>query len=701
MRFSSILVVSLAFVAGSAALADCVLTNPGLAVEGRLVADGEGGWAWKSRPGDEVRCDVAGHEPLDATCPIGQCTPRDWTLRPLPARAVAVHVPAAVARAGAPGITIEWRRFGPPGEATELLARRRFELTPAGTVWSLPVARESDRFLRFVRDGGAPETLFVPAADRPDEAEPPPLEPRLPAAPGGEIVGFVEASRFAPRSVRLDGPTRAEIVPDEYGFFAHSPLEPGDYRPVALFSGGLTVGGPRLDVRADESTEQVPWALPPLAAVDVRLGPDLCIEALGDGEREPARLELRSAGSAASSRPLRLSLVDGRCAPRYEGLPPGEWEAILRVPGGAELGEGSFTARADEVALLDLADPTVFLEGTVRIAEDRPVADLLIRATRGEDVEKIEDDEIDDRVTTDAAGFYHLDLPTPGVYTLELLSPGGFPIATRQLRVVEGMNEHDLDLGDAGLWVRVVRSDGDPLDEAVTLELWREGGTELLRSGTLPVGEDETLIYDLVFERYEVSAYTPSGWVSVERPKVDLGKGSPVAEVDLILDRRGGVVTIVDDAGQPIADLLVGMNQRPLSEIPGRPGSYSLIGANDGSQLRILPPPTHVPVCRVLRGEESLTITLRRSTAEAILIPPKDSTPPPGTFLGMLENLPESECPIPVSLQWEAFRDEHDRERIRIPGLTEGTFRFRGRQGDVVLQVPGPPVPMVAGEGGK
>lgn len=165
-------------------------------------------------------------------------------------------------------------------------------------------------------------------------------------------------------------------------------------------------------------------------------------------------------------------------------------------------------------------------------------------------------------------------------------------------------------------------------------------------------------------------------------------------------ERRVVVVRLPD--GSPATDVLAALDRRRLE--PSRPGEFELTGVTTASQVRILPPDDYVGVCRTVGGaaaeSERLEIDLQPATAEAILIPARDRLPPLGRYLGVLEGLPGSDCPVPVALQWEPFRDEHDRERIRVKGLVPGVYTLRLTNGDLrEVSVPGPPVPLGPGDG--
>ncbi|MEO1367256.1 MAG: hypothetical protein AAFX50_08760, partial [Acidobacteriota bacterium] len=262
------------------------------------------------------------------------------------------------------------------------------------------------------------------------------------------------------------------------------------------------------------------------------------------------------------------------------------------------------------------------------------------------------------------------------------------PVRTRRCT-----NRHDFDLGDGRIRVRVTSAEGRP-DGPVTLEVWGASGQRLVRTGSLEPDRESTVIFGLDFGRYELNAFTEGGLATLDRPPVELSKQRPDEDVEVVLERRRSVATVLDANGLPVPGLLVAVDQRQLAETGEQPGEYSLLGASAGSELLVVPPLSHVPVCRRLERIESVDVTLRVADAYAVLVPPDGPLPPAGSFLGALENLPGSNCAMPVSLNWRPEEDASGRSLVRIDGLTRGTFLFRNTDGVVIVQIPGPPVPM-------
>ncbi len=696
---STVLLPQAVFGQGSA----CVLITPEDGGEDRLFPATSDAWIWQARPGDSARCDVEGYEPLDAGCPEASCPGGERRLHLVPARTVEIAGPRPDGL-----VNVEWRRFGAPGDASERLAHRQLMPPTAPQPWLLYSASEEGRLMRLRRPQGAPETFFVPAVSQegPEtETEPRPLHPRWPAA-GGEIFGIVEAEDFQPTALLLNGGgAMKELKPGDWGQFAASGLHPEQFRLHAVFRGGWRFDGPLVVVEEGETTELLPWTLPRSGAVELDIEPGLCAEITGG-----ASLVF---DSDLSGDTRRLEIEDETCTHRFEGLPPGEWNISVdrhgppSRPGPASASMGRAPPRrqnasvkvaikAGVVSVATLERPRVLIEGRVN-ASDQGLPNVELRLTRASKAEAgaiSEDTEIVDGLThTDADGVYLLEAPATGPAVLRLYSQDGYPVISRDVELSVGVNRHDFDLGVGQIRVLITSADGEP-EGPVTLEVWQADIRRLVRTGTLEPDQTEILVYGLQLGHYELSAFTEQGLATVERPQVELTKWQPNDDVELVLEKQRAVATVLDANGQPMPGLLVAIDQRQLMETGERPGEYSLLGASIGSELRVVPPLGYLPVCRMLERIESMEIILHPAGAHALLIPPPGPLPPAGAFLGALENLPGSNCAMPVSLLWRSVEDAAGRQLVRLDGLTQGTFLFRNSDGVVIVQVPGPPVPM-------
>ena len=607
------------------AMDDCRLSSldkEGGAEEGanRVVAgEAPGMWIWQAHPGEELRCDADGFEPVDLWC--GEGCGGEVQVLLQPARSVEV-APSDVADE----LTVEWRRLGPPGESTQLLATRTIRLQNGQA--QIPVASGDDRVLRLKARISAPQTIFVPQ----DDGAPWPELRVAETEAGGEVFGFLESAAEEPALLYLQGVTtpsfRATLTLGAFGEFSLRGLAEGAYRPRAVYPGGAASVGPDIEVAAGETAELIPW-----------------------------RVE----------KPAVSEPVLAREEPKD--------------------------------------DAVATLLGRVTIADDEPASDLLVEARTAGPGDRVEEaDEPDEprpTARTDAAGRFELALPEAGWWQLRFAMPSGFPVREQDVELMEGVNAQDFDLGNAAIRVRIVRGDGEPLTEAVHIELKRGRGGDVVRSGVLPAGEGggdvaELLLLDLTFGSYQVSAYTESGWASRQPARALPNKNSPIGSAELVLQQQSDRIAVVRmPDGSPATDVLVALDRRQV--FPGRPGEFPLTGANELSQIRVMPDLDYLPVCRKVGDLERLEIDLQPATAEAVLVPSRDRMPPTGRYLGILEGLPGSDCPMPIALQWQPFRDERGRDRILLRGLVPGVYTLNPLRGEPrEMVVPGPPVPLAA-----
>ncbi|MEM8996248.1 MAG: carboxypeptidase-like regulatory domain-containing protein, partial [Acidobacteriota bacterium] len=527
-----------------------------VARDGRLAAGSADTWRWRSAPGDVVRCDLDAYEPLDAACPEAPC-PGETTLRLRPGRAL------ELVDSGAPGaVEVEWRRFGEPGAASELVARRRLATPAAPGPRVLYSAAAEDRLLRLRADGGAPETFFVPAAlSEGVEADGAalPLAPAWPGA-GGELFGFIEAGGSWPTALRLsDAKTVHELTIDEWGQFGASGLPPGRYQLRATFRGGWRTEGPTIRVEEGETVELLPWGLSPSGGVDLDLGPGLCAEATAAGT-------LRVRFGHRRERDRVLELDPEVCRHRVEGLAPGQWRLVLdraaesdtamRRRSDRPSSTASVEIVAGEIAWATLTKPAVRVTGRVTAGgEGLPGVGVRVApAPRDGASPAATPTSRDDfggwtgSAETEADGVFTLEARAPGPAVLHLFSEDGFPVVSRDVELVVGTVRQDFDLGDGRIRVSVSSAEGRPAGP-VTLEAWDVAGHRLVRTGSLEADQESTLIFGLEFGRYELNAFTEGGLATLERPQVELSKLRPDGEAELVLEKQRAVATVLDANG--------------------------------------------------------------------------------------------------------------------------------------------------------
>ena len=574
------------------------------------------GFVWARLAGDVLRCDGPGLEPLDVA--DRGVLPSKVTVNLRPARPVALETEWSGAEA-----VVEWRAIGPRG--TTLLARRRLAVLPR---MSVSVADE-DRLLRFRSEGRAPVSIFVPAGAAGALRVPRP-------ASGGEIVGRLPPHPIAPQAVVLATPAeRREVAIDRGRFFADRGLAPGTYALTPRYRGGVSGRPQTVVVRAEETTELVPLPLVEPGAVVLAAGSDVC-----RGEDLPVRLRVRRTEPLGEGGRTGASVLDQGiealpCDRELEGLEPGEYMAALVQPSlsgeaGGLLSTARFQVARGRRTEVRLA-PSVFARGRVTIGPDRPAVGLTLLF------------QLETRswvATPNEEGEYAVALGDPGEYTITVRARDGVPSAWFNRRL-EGRTERaDFALSAGELHVRLLSPDGTPSDELVGLVVTGRDGKRITGEGK-PGREEVARFAGLDLGEYVITATTPSGLTSQEPATAILSADAPVAEVELVLGRHEGLLTVVDESGTLVETAQVRAGTAPLS--PEAPGAYRLDGVSVGERL-VLRAEGYVPACRMLRSQDlpNLRHVLTRASETVTIRLAKDLR----WESGLLEGLPGSDCPV-------------------------------------------------------
>ena len=522
-------------------------------------------------------------------------------------------------------VTIEWRALAPTG--TRLVAVR--EVTLQGRV---PVTVPDGRsVLRVVEAGSAPRS-FVVLADAVDVAFV--LGPR---ARGGEILGRLVTRRYRPVSLRLSGPSKRELLVDEDGFFQQGPLPPGAYDVTPVYRGGIAAEELySVSVADGRTAELLPLELPATGAARIDLGDALCAEA-------GVSLVLTNVRTY-TSRPLPWS-PQGVCAREVEGLAPGEWRMSATTGGDRNepCGEAAFAIAADEatdVAVRAFAR----VAGAVTVGGE-PAVGLQLRFEHG--VRQW-------HVATDALGRYEVVLGEPGEYAVAV-GGGDLPARTFQRSYASGEQREDVELAAGAIAVVVRAEPGAAKDETVDLGLLAQDGRRRAGRVQLPGGSGAFAGLDL--GAYTVTASTASGLRSRDPARVELTASAPSAEVELVLERGGGVLRVVGADGSALAGASATVAGRALPE--RAPGVFALDGVPAGERLTAQAP-GHAAACRVLDGsvrEMAVPLLLPSDVLELSLRPDapwRDS---------LLIGLPGSDCPV-------AIDDVEPQVRVEEHGVT-------------------------------
>ena len=561
-----------------------------------------------------------------------------WLLLPtlaagLPARTLTLQADGPVE-----GV-VEWRVLGAGG--TVVIARQpvRFQ----GSL-ELPVARTA-RVVRITPRGMSPSSRFLPAGDAG-------VTWRLPRArPGGELFGRLPAVPFPPTGVEVTGPGGKTLIePDALGVFQASSLAPGASMLSPVFRGGLRGRAQSVVVRAGETVELLPWALPAAGALSLQSAPEICV-----AQYFPARLQLRrvSASGGLESRPV-ADLPAPPCARELEGLEEGTYEASLRAARGAgAVGATRVAILAGQKAQARLGATVVGLSGRVTMGTDHPAPGVtLVFENDGQTWTARSDENGEYRATLGTAGEYRVSIPA-----LADVVEAAF---TRSFRA--GEQTAHFSLGAGAVHVRLARYDSAPLEEAVQVTLTAPSGRRLTGSWD-PQQEPEKRFLGLEPGSYWVTAASASGLVSQGAPPVELTPEEPLAEVDLVLGRHEGLLEVVDEAGAPVASARVEGNEMVLAASGAN--TFALRETPLGEWLKVRAP-GYLTACRIVREDDlpTMRVVLRR-TLESVTLQLDPQLP---WDAGRLE-APGSDCPVSMSdLEYEAQPGrERTTVRIRLP----------------------------------
>ena len=230
--------------------------------------------------------------------------------------------------------------------------------------------------------------------------------------------------------------------------------------------------------------------------------------------------------------------------------------------------------------------PSVFVRGRVTIGPDRPAVGITLLF------------QLETRswvATPNEDGEYASPLGDPGEYTITVRPKDGVASVWFN-RHLEGKTERaDFALSAGELHVRLRSEDGTPPDEVVGLVATRSDGKRI--TGEREPGQDGAVRFaGLDFGEYVVTASTLAGLTSEEPVTAILSAEAPVAEVELVLGRHEGRLTVVDESGH--------WSKRPRSgrygaSLPvarghtgsGRLGGERLVLRAEGSRPRVPGPP--------------------------------------------------------------------------------------------------------------
>lgn len=614
-------------------------------------------WRWPCRTGVWVRCDAPHREPRD----IGaeSC----GTTVDLPDAGARV---ARLRRQDARPVRVEWREPASDWQLpTRLLAAREFG---RGELLLLAVSM-AGRVLRIVRPDAAPVSLWVPpgASEVAREVSS--------AEAGGELVlmGYRRAGTVP--MAEYDGRATGRVLLSTADPITRATVWPGDYDVRLVFASGIRSAPLHVRIEAGESTEVPLDSFPPTGAARLVIDESLLEEHVLSAEI--VRF-VRDGGSTLRSRvwgdpvlPAGARLIDG--------LPPGEYELLLRAAGKV-VGGATFAVQADEIAQVLVERPSVQVVGSVSLGGAPAPEGSRLQFAIGEQVFD---------TTTDAAGRYAVTLGAPGRYTARLVSASYLWPRSQSVDLVAGVNRFDWRMPGGALRLAVRREDGGRLDEIVQI-VCRGSGPDFAGPATPEELESPLVIGGLSLGEATCTARTRSGLVS-SGVRTSLTVDRPLADVTLTLRWLPAELVVRGAHGAPLPGAAVIVDNRSLPEDPPLSGRYRLTGSAPGATMLIVAP-DHLPLCRTLREHDfpaaEVTLHPAGGIAATIRLTPIATRPP-----GLVYGLPGSECPVRLSELGPELRQSGDTTEITLR-LPPGVYRYQPYLTfpPQTLVVPGPPL---------
>jgi hypothetical protein len=567
--------------------------------------------------GEVASFDGVGSEPLDIRV-TELCRTRRLPLR----RASTVQVSSSRAFQA----SVEWLDVDGAGSVT-VVASRRF---PLGREIDIAVAAESSRYLRFHRLGAAPLTIRADQLAGGRWELPTPKE-------GGELLVAVAQSRFAPQALRILGHVDSVAIRPVQGIASVSGLQPGSFRIIPIYSGGVIGKEVSVSVRRGQ-TSTLFVGSEAIGGVSVSADPDQCSRS--------SALTVDHVGPlpARVNRTVVSVPIATACRWLLSGLQPGLYRARLDGTQGSN-GSLQFSILAQQLTTITLARPKVTLSGTVEY-NGRPLGGATVFVTK-----------IDARtsvpVPTDDFGKYGISLDEPGSYSLDLQLPGSGRIPqSKAIELVPGVNSDRWSLAGGSIVVRVTGADPrNPLRVQIV-------GRRLSIGQSIERGVQFLKREGFAFGTYQISAVQeqPVRLVSSSVAQVSLGDGALEREVELRLVRNSSTL-IVRTASGITRDVQLSSNfmsqairmtgPAQSATLPSTSG-LSLADFPAGSEIVIKTPGVYSPICRRVPLNTVLEVSppVGRTVEIQFNRPGITSL---SLLTGVILQSEGSECPIPLS----------------------------------------------------
>jgi hypothetical protein len=300
---------------------------------------------------------------------------------------------------------------------------------------------------------------------------------------------------------------------------------------------------------------------------------------------------------------------------------------------------------------------------------------------------------------TDDNGRAVIALPETGRYQVDIGTQPYLPSTHRYLTVDGGENKWEVDLPPTRVQMEVRHPD-DSAREPVQFEISGPSSkTHYDRAGfvAFPNAASFSLV-GFEFGTFMITAATPSGFISDAPARFVLSPDHPHVTIRLNLTHRPLSIRVVDSGNEIISGATISAGARHLT--PSEDGGFNADKLPGGTEA-LVSAPGFLPTCRIIPDSgERLTVQLQRAgsqEARITLLPDLTLTAPLQTPRGLIEQLPGSECPVPIkNFTLAKYTRDHSDGGLSfgVKELPEGRFKFRAdRMADAVdVTVPGPPV---------
>lgn len=547
------------------------------------------------------------------------------------------------------------------GAEVTRLARRQWFAN--GAPLRLPVAA-SGRYLSVRRSGASPVTtkasLFLASAEwsLPDRVG------------GGELMILPADASVRPEAFDVTSDVGPSLrLSDAKQAVVRGGLLPGNYAVTPVFSGGIKGTPLRASVVTGETT-MVAVAQEHVGALAVTIAPDTCA---AGGSLRLMRRDGREKGPVVTR--IGEWLEPGRCEWLIAGLSPGSFElAVVSREGSTASAQAD--VRDQQTTAVTIEKRRVIVTGVATL-NGRPLVGETLRfvprpGSRADGTS----------VETDSSGFYRVDLPQAGDYSIAIGTPEW--VSGPRATFKEGENTQDLALRGGSIVVGVNGWDRET-PTVVAVNGPTSNNLTIRRGDDLPVA-----VRGLAFGSYRVSAAQQTGLVSRETKAVTLDEAHPEAKLEIDLVANAGRVLVRDSTGA----LLEGASVRQGAVRLAResPGVLRAAGVAPGSML-LVTAPGFVPTCIVATLADR--DVLLSHGQPAVIQLPSDLSRAGGYFIDL-----RSECPVPMNLYELTSATAGELQPVRYsvaafstaselwwepPGAQGGARRRVVREGNVLI----------------